>query len=303
MSRRGAESGVSRRPFGPRRSDLRTHGGYMTELDAVYPPAPLFYLSYARPRSGAGTGREADRAHRLLTHERSACAPGARLHLLRARGFGSRRSVGAGTSGRGHPGMAGHRQPVARRGLAYENTASDHRRRPGLHRLFFGPGLARDKTYQNEELLLAIEQLRLRRPDVPWLIPVRFDDCPIPERDLGGGRTLGSIQSVDLFGERIAEGTTRLVAAVLRILAGNPSPETGHRTGGRGVAEVSITSPDATDAGLRSVQSVVYVQVSEPIGDLTACYVTDQANGGQPRWGTRHFISPPASGASGASFS
>jgi TIR domain len=154
---------------------------------------------------------------------------------------------------------------------------------------FSGPGLARDKTYQNEELLLAIEQLRLRRPDVPWLIPVRFDDYPIPERDLGGGRTLRSIQSVDLFGERIAEGTTRLVAAVLRILAGNPSPETGHRTGGRGVAEVSITSPDATDAGLRSVQSVVYVQVSEPIGDLTACYVTDQANGGTTSLGYAAF--------------
>jgi TIR domain len=44
--------------------------------------------------------------------------------------------------------------------------------------------LGRDKSYQNEELVLAIDQLRLRRPDVPWLIPVRFDECAIPDTDL-----------------------------------------------------------------------------------------------------------------------
>jgi isopentenyl diphosphate isomerase/L-lactate dehydrogenase-like FMN-dependent dehydrogenase len=35
-------------------------------------------------------------------------------------------------------------------------------------------GIAREKSWQNEELVLAIEQLRLRNPDKPWLIPVRF---------------------------------------------------------------------------------------------------------------------------------
>src|ERR1022692_3489965 len=33
---------------------------------------------------------------------------------------------------------------------------------------------SRDKSFQNEELVLAVEQLRLRPPDEPWLIPVRF---------------------------------------------------------------------------------------------------------------------------------
>ena len=78
--------------------------------------------------------------------------------------------------------------------------------------------LGRDRSYQNEELVLAIDQLRLRRPDAPWLIPVRFDECAIPDRDLGGGRTLASIQSADLFGDHIAEGTAQLVTAVRRIL-------------------------------------------------------------------------------------
>ena len=39
---------------------------------------------------------------------------------------------------------------------------------------------SRTSSFQNEELRLAIEQLQKRRPDSPWLIPVRFDDCEIP---------------------------------------------------------------------------------------------------------------------------
>jgi TIR domain-containing protein len=78
--------------------------------------------------------------------------------------------------------------------------------------------LARTVSYQNEELLLAIEQLRRRRPGEPWLIPVRFDDCDIPELDIGGGRTLGSLQCADLFGAHFDEQIARLITAILRIL-------------------------------------------------------------------------------------
>ena len=83
---------------------------------------------------------------------------------------------------------------------------------------FSHASLARGKSYQNEELTLAIEQLRLRPPQNPWLIPVRFDECEIPDRDIGGGRTLTSIQRADLFGKRTNESAARLVASVLRIL-------------------------------------------------------------------------------------
>jgi hypothetical protein len=78
--------------------------------------------------------------------------------------------------------------------------------------------VARRASYQNEELALAIEQLRLRNPEVPWLIPVRFDDCDIPDRDIGDGRTLRSLQCADMFGDRSDEGAVRLVITVLRIL-------------------------------------------------------------------------------------
>jgi hypothetical protein len=87
---------------------------------------------------------------------------------------------------------------------------------------FSKASLARRKSYQNEELVLAIEQLRQRRPDDPWLIPVRLDDCEIPDLDVGGGRTLASIQRADLFGGRYSEEVAKLIAAISRILS-NPA--------------------------------------------------------------------------------
>lgn len=85
--------------------------------------------------------------------------------------------------------------------------------------------VGRDKSYQNEELTLAIEQLRQRRPDDSWLIPVRLDDCEILDWDIGGGRTLASIQWTDLFDDREGEGTARLVATVLRTLGRHTSAD------------------------------------------------------------------------------
>jgi hypothetical protein len=108
---------------------------------------------------------------------------------------------------------------------------------------FSSSSVNRTKSYQNEELLAAIDQLRLRRPGDPWLIPVRFDDCVIPELDIGGGRTLASIQRADLFGDRDQEGIARLVASVLRIL-GQP-----HNTDASSLAqpatETVVTVPPA----------------------------------------------------------
>jgi len=82
---------------------------------------------------------------------------------------------------------------------------------------------ARRKSYQNEELNLAVEELRRRPEDQPWFVPVRLDDCQIPDIYIGGGnRTLSHIQCVDYFGKHADEGAARLVAAILRILAPVP---------------------------------------------------------------------------------
>jgi uncharacterized protein YjbI with pentapeptide repeats len=109
--------------------------------------------------------------------------------------------------------------------------------------------VARETSYQNEELALAIDQLRRRRPDVPWLIPVRFDDCAIPDYDIGGGRTLASLQRADVFGGSRDESASRLVAAVLRILGPNQveSAPSGSSESG------SSRTPDRVSAPSRAV--------------------------------------------------
>lgn len=107
---------------------------------------------------------------------------------------------------------------------------------------FSSRSVARRKSYQNEELSLAIDQLRQRQPDDPWLIPVRFDDCVIPDRDLGAGRTLASLQRADLFGADRDRAAGQLVAAVQRLLRlpdpGPHGPQTSYAT-----AEVTSFTP------------------------------------------------------------
>ena len=114
----------------------------------------------------------------------------------------------------------------------------------------FSPrSLAREKSYQNEELALAIDQFRLRRPDIPWLIPVRFGDCDIPDYDIGAGRTLSSLQRADLFGKNFNAGALRLVTAVLRILGPNSgaTPNMGQMlSASGGTAESSERSKSST---------------------------------------------------------
>ena len=54
----------------------------------------------------------------------------------------------------------------------------------------------RDRSYMNEELVLAIEELRLRPTDMAWFIPVKLNRCEIPDRDIGAGATLQDLQYV-----------------------------------------------------------------------------------------------------------
>lgn len=78
--------------------------------------------------------------------------------------------------------------------------------------------LAREKSYQREELILAIQELRQRDRGVPWLIPIRFDDCVVPELPIGAGQTLTDLNRVDLFGDKRDEQMSRLVGVVQRIM-------------------------------------------------------------------------------------
>jgi len=60
---------------------------------------------------------------------------------------------------------------------------------------------ARSTTYMNEELALAIEMLRQRPADRSWFIPVRLNECEIPDQDIRPGEALQDIQWVDLYND------------------------------------------------------------------------------------------------------
>ncbi|MFX0206134.1 MAG: toll/interleukin-1 receptor domain-containing protein, partial [Candidatus Hodarchaeota archaeon] len=58
---------------------------------------------------------------------------------------------------------------------------------------------ARTKSYMNEELTIAIEELRKIPTNRSWFIPVLLSDCEIPDRTIGAGETLRDIQFVPLY--------------------------------------------------------------------------------------------------------
>jgi len=61
---------------------------------------------------------------------------------------------------------------------------------------------SRDKTFMNEELTLAIDELRKYSTDRAWFIPVLLSKCDVPARNIGGGETLRDISWVALYENR-----------------------------------------------------------------------------------------------------
>lgn len=56
----------------------------------------------------------------------------------------------------------------------------------------------RDETFENEELVQALERVRMQ-VNKNWLIPVLLSDCKVPDIDIGAGKTLLNIQSTKLY--------------------------------------------------------------------------------------------------------
>ncbi len=79
--------------------------------------------------------------------------------------------------------------------------------------LFSRDYLEREKTYMNEELTLAIEEMRKRRRDRAWFIPVLLSPCDIPYFDIGAGESLDDIQYIDLS-EDWSKGMEQLIDVI-----------------------------------------------------------------------------------------
>jgi hypothetical protein len=59
---------------------------------------------------------------------------------------------------------------------------------------FSSSSVARSKTYMNEELTLAIDELRQMPAERTWFIPVLLSRCEVPDTPIGGGETLRDLQ-------------------------------------------------------------------------------------------------------------
>ena len=74
---------------------------------------------------------------------------------------------------------------------------------------------ARKRSMMYAELLWAADEYRMRSPSSPWIFPVLFAPCSLPEVDLGNGQTLQDLQWALLYkpGER-----DKLVATIVHLL-------------------------------------------------------------------------------------
>lgn len=86
----------------------------------------------------------------------------------------------------------------------------------------------RDKTYMNAELTLAIEEIRLRPADKTWFIPVKLNECEIPDRNIGGGESLHSFTHTVLY-EDWDKNVKRILKEIQRGMPKPPDQDTDQR--------------------------------------------------------------------------
>jgi hypothetical protein len=77
---------------------------------------------------------------------------------------------------------------------------------------------AKEKSYMNEELTLAVDEFRQRPPGATWLIPIRFDSGDVPAWELGAGQMLSDLNYSDLYGDEHTANAARLVTTIHRLM-------------------------------------------------------------------------------------
>lgn len=88
----------------------------------------------------------------------------------------------------------------------------------------------REYSVANEELLIAVEELRQRTYSQSWIIPIKANNCEIPEIPIGAARTLSAIHYVDFSSVSLAKGYADLL-------------------GGRGVESPNVPALEAEGSG------------------------------------------------------
>ncbi|MCY3740490.1 MAG: tetratricopeptide repeat protein [Candidatus Poribacteria bacterium] len=80
-----------------------------------------------------------------------------------------------------------------------------------------------DKTYMNEELTIAIDELRQKPSERIWFIPVKLNRCKIPDRNIGGGETLRDLHYINLYKDWDVG-----IQSILKVVQPEPSGPTKH---------------------------------------------------------------------------
>jgi hypothetical protein len=95
----------------------------------------------------------------------------------------------------------------------------------------------REKTFMNEELAVAIDELRKRSVESAWFIPIKLNDCEIPDMEIRAGESLRDIQHISFY-EDYESALRQLLAAL----------QEGGGAVGDSAPRVGANSPRAGDA-------------------------------------------------------
>jgi hypothetical protein len=79
---------------------------------------------------------------------------------------------------------------------------------------FSAASRGRAKSYRNEELTLAIEELRMRNRERIWFLPVVLPGGEVPDWSIGAGETLRDFQYIVLSPETWPAGVRKLVQVI-----------------------------------------------------------------------------------------
>lgn len=85
---------------------------------------------------------------------------------------------------------------------------------------FSNASAARERSYMNEELTFAIDELRQRPADRTWFVPVLLEGGAVPQRAISATETLRDLQWIDL-GSDWESGVNAVIQAALAKVADN----------------------------------------------------------------------------------
>ena len=115
-------------------------------------------------------------------------------------------------------------------------------------------------TYMNQELDVAIEVLKERSFDQKWCIPVKLNECEIPDHTIGRGETLRSFQYVDL-----SENWDMGIQRIREVIQSELSTQVPDTTG---VSQVSEEAMETETEHKASSQQADLDEVLEKINEI-----------------------------------